>query len=97
MLFEIYRDKKGGIACEFELGPGDAAQRTAIFEALKNGGADIGGKWELAPKWRQLAGKTLLNCKEGDVDEQFTQLLSNAAQFLKTHVPRYDTALKTLA
>jgi hypothetical protein len=95
LLFEIYRDRKGGIACQFELGPGDAAQRTAIFEALKNGGAEVGGKWDLAPKWRQLAGKTLLACKEGeDADQQFTQLVSNAAQFLKAHVPRYDSALK---
>jgi hypothetical protein len=97
LLFEIYRDRKGGIGAQFVLGPGDGAQRTAIFNALKDAGADVGGKWELAPKWRQLAGKTLVSCKEGeDADQQFTQLISNAGQLLKTHVPRYDAALRTL-
>ena len=96
LIFEIYRDTKGGIKCQFQLGPGDPVKREALFRAFENGGADIGGKWALAALWRQLASKTLYAPKEDDsADEAFERVVTGAAQFLKTHVPRYDAAAKS--
>ncbi|HTK59382.1 MAG TPA: hypothetical protein VL336_10430 [Sphingomicrobium sp.] len=97
LLFEIYRDSKGGIRCQFELGPGDPAKREAVFQAFQNGGVDVGGKWALAAKWRQLSSKTLYTPKEDDsVEEAFDRVVTGAAQFLQSQVPRYDEAAKPL-
>jgi hypothetical protein len=97
LLFEIYRDSKGGIRCQFVLGPGDPAKRVALFDAFKAAGADVGGNWALAPKWRQFSSKALLTPKEGDsVDEQLERLISVATHFLTVHVPKYQAAVDQL-
>lgn len=97
LLFEIFRDSKGGIRCQFVLGPGDPAKRVALFDAFKAAGADVGGNWALAPKWRQFSSKPLLTPKEGDsVDELLERLITIASQFLAVHVPKYQVAIDQL-
>lgn len=96
LLFELTYDAKA-IRCQFELGPGDADMRAAIFEAFKNGGADIGGKWDLAPKWRHLATKALVQYhQDDDVESLYEQALNAASSFVAVHVPKYHAALSPL-
>ena len=97
LLFEIYRDAKGSIRCQFVLGPGDPVKREELFYAFKAAGGDVGGNWALAPKWRQFSSKALLTPKEGEsLDEQLDRVISTAAQFLSLHVPKYQGAIKAL-
>jgi hypothetical protein len=97
LLVELVHEMNGSIRCKVELGPGPAEQRQAIFEAFKSAGADVGGNWALAAKWRQLAAKIV--AKPTDEDEAadiYARVISAAGQFLASHLPRYDRALKTL-
>lgn len=100
LLFEISKTGKNSITCRFELGPGDANLRQAIFDALKAAGADVGGNWELSPQWRQLANATLLKVTDDD-GKDFTSLVSliieKAQKFLAAHVVSYDAAMKVLS
>ena len=93
LLFELTWDAKS-IRCQFELGPGDPDLRRAIFDALKAAGADVGGKWELAPKWRHLATKALVPFQQDDdVDALYEETVKAARSFVAHHVPRYHAAL----
>lgn len=97
LLVELVHEVNGGIRCKIELGPGDVEKRQAIFDAFKISGADVGGNWALAAKWRQLAAKVV--AKPTDEDEAadiYARVISAAGQFLASHLPRYDRALKKL-
>jgi len=97
MVFEIYRDTKGAIRCQFELGPGDSGHRGAFFEALKSEGADVGGNWPLSPKWRQLANQTLASPKEDDTaDEVYERVVQAASKFLSAHSVKYTGVVQRL-
>jgi len=97
LLFEFFRDAKGTIKCQFELGPGDVTEREALFAAWKGAGLDIGGKWALNAKWRQLASKSLVSTTdEDDVAEVFERVVEGAAKFLGMHVPKYDAVASQL-
>jgi hypothetical protein len=88
----------GNIRSKVELGPGDAEQRTALFEAFKAGGADVGGNWALAAKWRQLAAKIVAKpTDEDEAEELYEQVVTVAAKFLATHLPKYDAAMRNMA
>lgn len=96
LLFELTWDAKA-IRCQFELGPGDTNLRRAIFDAFKEAGAEIGGKWELAPKWRHLASKALVPFQQDDdVEVLYEQTVKAASAFVAQHIPRYDAALAGL-
>lgn len=98
LLFEIWRTVNGAIRCKVELGPGDPEKRERLFQAFKQAGADVGGNWPLAAKWRQLATKQLASPSEDDDPAEIrAQVISGAAQFLKAHLPKYDAAAKQLA
>jgi hypothetical protein len=97
LLVELVNEANGSIRCKVELGPGAAEQRHAIFEAFKGAGADVGGNWPLAAKWRQLAAKIVAKPTDEDVAaDVFAQVISAAGQFLGSHLPKYDRALKKL-
>lgn len=97
LLFELFRDPKGFIRCQFELGPGNAELRTQIFETLKTGSADVGGNWELSPKWRQLANAKLVTVSEDmAADEVYEKTIKQASAFLRKHAPVYQAALEPL-
>jgi hypothetical protein len=97
LLIELVHEMNGNIRCKVELGPGDADQRQALFDAFKREGADVGGNWALAAKWRQLAAKIVAKpCDEDEAAEVYAQVVSVAGQFLATHLPRYDKAAKQL-
>lgn len=97
LLIEIWRTSNGAIRCKVELGPGDQEKREALFEAFKQAGGDVGGNWALAAKWRQLAAKQIANPAEDDDPADIrAQVMSGASHFLKTHLPKYDAAVKNL-
>jgi hypothetical protein len=97
LLFEMWRTSNGGIRCKVELGPGDPEKRELLFQAFKDAGADVGGNWSLAAKWRQLAAKHLATpTEDDDPTDVRTQVMSGATQFLRTHLPKYDAAAKSL-
>lgn len=99
LLFEIEKSGDSIISCKFELGPGDAKARQAIFQALQQVGADVGGNWTLYDKWRQLAHKALLKVTEEhthDFEAASRKLIGNAAAFLRAHFPKYSEAMRTL-
>jgi hypothetical protein len=97
LLFEMWRTTNGGIRCKVELGPGDPESRERLFQAFKAAGADVGGNWQLAAKWRQLAAKQLANpAEDDDPTDVRLQVMNGATQFLKSHLPKYDAGIKTL-
>jgi hypothetical protein len=51
-VLEIDKGRKESIVARFELGPGDPAARSAIFDALKARSCDVGGNWPLSGLWR---------------------------------------------
>jgi hypothetical protein len=97
LLFEIWRTSTGTIRCKVELGPGEQDKRERLFQAFKEAGADVGGNWPLAAKWRQLSAKQLANPTEDDDPADIrAQVTSGAAHFLRTHLPKYNAAAKKL-
>lgn len=97
VLIELVHEMNGSIRCKVELGPGDPDRRTALFDAFKNTGADVGGKWALAAKWRQLAAKIVAKpSDEDEAEEIFDQVVSASGQFLTPHLRKYDAAVKAL-
>lgn len=96
LLFELTWDAKA-IRCQFELGPGDPDCRQTIFDAFKQAGAEIGGKWPLAPKWRHLATKALVPYQQDDdVSALYDETVKAACNFVALHVPKYNAALAKL-
>ena len=97
VLVELVHEGNGSIRCKVELGPGDPEKRTALFEAFKEAGADVGGNWALAAKWRQLSAKIVAKPTDDDeVEELFERAVAGASQFLARHLPKYDAVAKEL-
>jgi hypothetical protein len=97
VLIEFVHEGNGSVRCKVELGPGDPEQRQALFDAFKNAGADVGGNWTLAAKWRQLTAKIVAKpTDEDEAQDVFEQVVSAASQFLAAHLPKYDAAAKNL-
>jgi hypothetical protein len=98
MLYEIYRDTKGGVRCHFQLGPGDQQTRNFVFNALKSGGCAVGGNWELYPKWRTLASQVLVKNVEDSAQgsSKYELLETLIGGFLGKHLPCYCSSLEAL-
>jgi len=99
MVLELTKDRKNGLVIRFVLGPGDSEERTAIFEAIKSSGGDVGGNWPLAPLWRHLAGRVLIKINEDnapDFDAALKTLESEATKFVEANLPSYSTAMRLL-
>lgn len=97
LLFEIWRTTNGSIRCKVELGPGHPEKRELLFQSFREAGAEVGGNWPLAAKWRQLAAKQLASPTEDDDPEEIRErVVSGAAEFLKIHLPKYDSATKQM-
>ena len=97
LLLEI--EKRPGtrsITARFELGPGDVEARGAIFNALKEAGADVGGTWALSDKWRQLANKVIFRAKDDDVravDDVSEATRAALMKFAELHLQTYNRVI----
>lgn len=97
LLVELVHEMSGKVRCKVELGPGDPEQRQALFDAFKSAGADVGGNWALAAKWRQLAAKMVANpADEDEAADVFEQVVTTSGKFLATHLPKYDSVARKL-
>ena len=99
MVLEVTKDRKNGLVIRFVLGPGDADQRRAIFDAIKANGGDVGGNWPLAPLWRHLASRVLIKVNEDnppDFEAALQTLRNEAAKFVEANLPSYSAAMRSL-
>jgi hypothetical protein len=99
LVLEIDKGRKESIVARFELGPGDPASRSAIFDALKAHSCDVGGNWPLSGLWRQLACKDLLKVNEDatmEIEQGFEKVLAAAGSFVNAHAEGYSNAMRSL-
>ncbi|MEO8925652.1 MAG: hypothetical protein ABI306_00680, partial [Caulobacteraceae bacterium] len=101
LLIEV---AKGGrdnrtISVRFVLGPGNAASRQAIYNALCRAEVALGQRATLSPEWNRLARKKLYVLPEDgefDTEEVTGKLSEGLCQYAGEHVLAYDKAMAAL-
>jgi len=93
------RPSAQSLSVRFVMGPGPAMAREALFAALKQQSADVGGAHKLYDQWRRLANSVVLKVTGEEVrsvEEIALAVRTDVTKFLERHLPVYRAAIAGL-